>query len=60
VGYVLVGDIDQAGLYTSFIKFQLNLTPEMRQSLSQGHPDVLLWPDRFFDDTWNPNWVDKD
>ncbi|SKA78637.1 Pyridine nucleotide-disulphide oxidoreductase [Paucidesulfovibrio gracilis DSM 16080] len=60
VGYVLVGDIDQAGLYTSFIKFQINITPEMRQGLAQGQPDVLMWPDRFFDDTWNPNWVDKD
>ncbi|WP_022662909.1 NAD(P)/FAD-dependent oxidoreductase [Paucidesulfovibrio longus] len=60
VGYVLVGDIDQAGLYTAFIKFKMSLTPEMRQKLASGQPDVLMWPDRFFDETWNPNWQDKD
>ena len=60
VGYVLVGDIDQAGLYTAFIKFQMPVTAEVRRKLAAGQPDVLMWPDRFFDETWNPNWQEKD
>lgn len=54
VGYVLVGDIDQAGMYTAFIKFQFPVSAEAQEKLKAGEPDVLMWPDEFFDETWNP------
>lgn len=54
-GYVLVGDIDQAGLYTAFIKFRFPIKDEMKKQLLEGDPDVLLWPDQFFDESWNPH-----
>lgn len=54
-GYVLVGDIDQAGLYTAFIKFQFPIKDEMKKKLLEGDPDVLLWPEEFFDESWNPH-----
>ncbi|MBN2140687.1 MAG: NAD(P)/FAD-dependent oxidoreductase [Desulfovibrionaceae bacterium] len=54
VGYVLVGDIDQAGMYTAFVKFKLPVAEETRRKLVSGEPGVLLWPDEFFNQTWNP------
>ena len=54
VGYVLVGDIDFAGMYTSFIKFKFKVDFQMRKRLSEGEPDVLMWPDDFFNKAWNP------
>lgn len=44
IGYVLVGDIDFAGLYTGFVKFQLPLDDEKKQALKDGEPSALLWP----------------
>ncbi|NDV23558.1 NAD(P)/FAD-dependent oxidoreductase [Desulfovibrio sp. JC022] len=55
VGYVLVGDIDFAGMYTSFIKFKFKVDAITRKRLSQGEPDVLMWPDEFFNKAWNPD-----
>ncbi|WP_147821422.1 NAD(P)/FAD-dependent oxidoreductase [Salidesulfovibrio onnuriiensis] len=57
VGYVLVGDIDQAGMFTSFVKFKLPIEGETRAKLMAGEPDALLWPDEFFNETWNPEAV---
>lgn len=54
VGYVLVGDIDFAGMYTSFIKFKFKVDAHTRRKLSEGEPDVLMWPDDFFNKAWNP------
>ena len=54
VGYVLVGDIDQAGMYTAFIKFQFPIPAEAKEALIAGQPGVLLWPEQFIEDTWNP------
>lgn len=54
VGYVLVGDIDMAGMYTAFVKFQMAVPEEAKRQLLAGEPDVLLWPEDFFDQTWNP------
>ncbi|WP_321404171.1 FAD-dependent oxidoreductase [Maridesulfovibrio sp.] len=54
VGYVLVGDIDFAGMYTSFIKFKFKVDAQTRKRLSEGEPDVLMWPDDFFNKAWNP------
>ncbi len=53
-GYVLVGDIDQAGLYTAFIKFRFPINAEMKKKILANEPDVLLWPEQFFDEQWNP------
>ncbi len=53
-GYVLVGDIDQAGLYTAFIKFRFPLDATMKKNILANEPDVLLWPEQFFDEQWNP------
>jgi len=60
VGYVLVGDIDMAGMYTAFVKFQMPIPEEARRQLMAGEPDVLMWPDDFFRETWNPGNHDQD
>ncbi len=54
VGYVLVGDIDCAGLYTGFIRFKLPLAPEVKEKLIAGQPCALLWPEEIFKNHWNP------
>ncbi len=54
VGYVLVGDIDMAGMYTAFVKFKMAVREDAKRQLMAGEPDVLLWPDDFFQETWNP------
>jgi len=54
VGYVLVGDIDMAGMYTAFVKFQMAIPEDAKKQLLAGEPDVLMWPDDFFQETWNP------
>ena len=58
VGYVLVGDIDMAGMYTAFVKFQMAIPEDSKKQLLAGEPDVLLWPDNFFQETWNPEIKD--
>ena len=58
VGYVLVGDIDAAGLYTGFIRFRIPLDAEARTQLCEGRPSALLWPADFFDQRWNPDCED--
>ncbi|EGB13703.1 FAD-dependent pyridine nucleotide-disulfide oxidoreductase [Pseudodesulfovibrio mercurii] len=60
VGYVLVGDIDMAGMYTAFVKFQLAVPEDARKQILAGAPDVLMWPDEFFKETWNPGVVEPD
>lgn len=55
VGYVLVGDIDCAGLYTGFIRFKLPLAPEVKEKLISGQPCALLWPEDIFKNHWNPD-----
>jgi NAD(P)H-nitrite reductase large subunit len=54
VGFVLVGDIEKSGLFTSFVKFGFPVGEDIREKLKQGDPSVLLWPEEFFDETWNP------
>lgn len=54
IGYVLVGDIDKAGLFTAFVKFKLPIDDVTKGRLMSGDPDILLWPDAFFEETWNP------
>lgn len=60
VGYVLVGDIDMAGMYTAFVKFQMTVPEDAKKQLMAGEPDVLMWPDDFFNNTWNPGVVGQD
>lgn len=54
VGYVLVGDIDKAGMYTAFIKFEMPLGGEAKDKLINAGPEVFLWPAELFNETWNP------
>ncbi|SNS25453.1 Pyridine nucleotide-disulphide oxidoreductase [Humidesulfovibrio mexicanus] len=54
VGYVLVGDIDKGGMYTAFIKFEMPLDGEAKDTIINAGPDVFLWPAELFDQTWNP------
>ncbi|WFS60937.1 FAD-dependent oxidoreductase [Pseudodesulfovibrio thermohalotolerans] len=60
VGYVLVGDIDMAGMYTAFVKFQMTVPEDAKKQILAGEPDVLMWPDDFFKETWNPGVVEPD
>jgi NAD(P)H-nitrite reductase large subunit len=54
VGCVLLGDIDSAGLYTGFIRFKFPLDATAKQKLIDGAPSILMWPEDFFDENWNP------
>ncbi|QGY42061.1 NAD(P)/FAD-dependent oxidoreductase [Pseudodesulfovibrio cashew] len=60
VGYVLVGDIDMAGMYTAFVKFRMAVPEEAKKRILAGGPDVLMWPEDFFRETWNPGYVEQD
>jgi len=60
VGYMLVGDIDMAGMYTAFVKFQMVVPEDAKKQVMAGEPDVLMWPDDFFKETWNPGVVEPD
>jgi len=53
-GFVLIGDIEKSGLFTSFVKFGFPVTEDIREKLKRGEPSVLLWPEEFFEETWNP------
>ncbi len=53
-GYILIGDIDYAGVYTSFIKFECELDTVTKNRLCDGFPDILMWPDELFFKEWNP------
>ena len=54
VGYVLVGEIDIAGLYTGFIRFKFPLDAATKEKLVKGQPSILQWPENFFDEQFNP------
>jgi NAD(P)H-nitrite reductase large subunit len=54
VGYCLVGDIDKAGMYTAFIKFEIALDGKAKDELVNAGPEVFLWPAELFNETWNP------
>ncbi len=54
VGYILIGDIDYAGVYTSFIKFKCELDSVTQNRLCDGRPDILMWPNEFFLKEWTP------
>lgn len=54
VGFVLVGDIDLSGVYAGFVRFKLPITDELKNQLIEGRASALLWPEEFFEQTWNP------
>lgn len=54
VGCILVGDVDNAGLYASFIRYELPLQAEAKAALIEGSPSPLFWPEEFFDESMRP------
>ncbi|OEU66240.1 MAG: hypothetical protein BA863_19040 [Desulfovibrio sp. S3730MH75] len=54
VGYILVGDIESCSILTSFIKFKLKIGADSQGQFCRGGPNLLMWPDNFFDKQWNP------
>lgn len=49
VGCILIGDIDAAGFYTSFIKNQFTLDEDGKKLLMEGDPSPALWPDEYIE-----------
>lgn len=52
-GCILIGDIDAAGFYTSFIKNGFKLDEEAKDRLMDGDPSPALWPDEFIEAMMN-------
>jgi len=52
-GCILIGDIDAAGFYTSFIKNGFRLDDEAKARLMEGDPSPALWPDEFIEAMMN-------
>ncbi|WP_051261228.1 NAD(P)/FAD-dependent oxidoreductase [Desulfovibrio inopinatus] len=48
VGYLLIGDIDNAGLYTGFVRFRIRLDEEQKANIIDGKPSPLDWPEAMF------------
>ncbi len=48
-GCILIGEIDAAGFYTSFIKNGFKLDEEAKKRLMEGDPSPALWPDEFIE-----------
>ncbi|NDV20145.1 NAD(P)/FAD-dependent oxidoreductase [Pseudodesulfovibrio sp. JC047] len=53
VGCILIGDIDAAGFYTSFIKNGFVLDAAGKERLMDGDPSPALWPDSFIEAMMN-------
>ncbi len=49
VGCILIGDIDAAGFYTSFIKNRFKLDEDGKKLLMEGDPSPALWPDEYIE-----------
>jgi NAD(P)H-nitrite reductase large subunit len=52
-GCILIGDIDAAGFYTSFIKNGFELDEAGKERLMEGDPSPALWPDSFIEAMMN-------
>ncbi|MGE4291634.1 MAG: NAD(P)/FAD-dependent oxidoreductase [Desulfovibrio sp.] len=52
-GCILIGEIDHAGLYTSFIKNKFHLAPEARQAIIDGDPNPVHWPEEYIQQMQN-------
>ncbi|WP_456325657.1 NAD(P)/FAD-dependent oxidoreductase [Desulfonauticus submarinus] len=54
VGCVLVGDIDMAGRYAGYIRFQVPVKEEeVKFNLKNNKPTYLQWPEEIFQARWN-------
>ena len=53
VGCILIGDIDAAGFYTSFIKNKFKLDEECKKRLMEGDPSPALWPEEYIEAMMN-------
>jgi NAD(P)H-nitrite reductase large subunit len=53
VGCILIGEIDQAGLYTSFIKNRFHLGEEAKQAIIEGDPSPVHWPEEYIQQMQN-------
>jgi len=49
IGCILIGEIDVAGFYTSFIKNAFKLDEEAKKQMVEGNPSPALWPDTFIE-----------
>lgn len=47
VGCILIGDIDHAGIYTSFIKNKFMVEGEAKQEIINGNPSPVHWPEDY-------------
>ncbi len=47
VGCILIGDIDKAGIYSSFIKNKFQVDKETKRELIEGTPTPAHWPDEY-------------
>jgi len=52
-GCILIGEIDAAGFYTSFIKNGFKLDEAAKKQLMEGDPSPALWPDEFIETMHN-------
>jgi NAD(P)H-nitrite reductase large subunit len=50
VGCLLIGDLENAGIYTSFVRNKLCVDEEARRQLISGAPSPLHWPAEFYQD----------
>jgi NAD(P)H-nitrite reductase large subunit len=57
MGVILIGDVDMAGLYTSFIRFDLPLSDDAKEQLAKGKPSPLFWPEDFFETSMRPGAI---
>ncbi len=48
-GCILIGDIDGAGFYTTFIKNKFPVDAEAKAQLVAGTPSPALWPDEYIE-----------
>jgi len=53
VGCILLGEIDAAGFYTSFIKNGFQLDEQGKAQLIEGEPSPALWPDSYIEAMMN-------
>lgn len=52
-GCILIGEIDAAGFYTSFIKNGFKLDEDAKKQLTEGEPSPALWPDEYIEGMMN-------
>ncbi|MGE4506088.1 MAG: NAD(P)/FAD-dependent oxidoreductase [Desulfovibrionaceae bacterium] len=53
VGCILIGEIDHAGIYTSFIKNKFKLDAEAKKEIIDGTPSPVHWPEDYIQQMQN-------